>query len=117
VSGDRGRPLETLVLDLVDVERGYRDELAAIHARLDQIEGRTGFLSISEFAERADCAPNTVRSAIENDLIRVVVLGPRTMVIPESELTGRYLSEYDTRPRLRLVPASGHEQGPAPPAA
>lgn len=75
-----------VIAALVDTERARLDELRAIRVRLDELEGRQRTYTIRQFAEACNCSEGTVRTAIAAGRIRAVRLGPRTTVIPSSEL-------------------------------
>jgi hypothetical protein len=89
--------LTDLVQVLVDLERDRNAHLARIEARIAALEPAPDFLTIPQFAERAQCHPSTVKRAIANDLIRTVKLGDNTEVIPATECLGEFASERRRR--------------------
>ena len=92
---------EQLVRMAAALELEHTRELEAMRRRLDRLEGNPGVMTVSEFARACGRSVRTIDRAIDADLIRVVVLGPRSRVIPVTELDGRYASEF--APQLRAV--------------
>lgn len=89
--------------EMLRLEQQRSEDLAAIRARLDQLEGRPDAYTIPRFAEICHCSEKTIRRAIDDDLIRVIYLGDRTTVIPAAELDGHFASERARR-QLRSIP-------------
>lgn len=94
--------LVEVVAMLARVEQERVREMAGIRAELARLKGPGDALTISEFARRAKCSPNTVRRAIDEGRLRTVDLGDRTTRVPSSELEGSFIAERRRR-QLRTI--------------
>lgn len=90
--------LTDLVSVLADLERERNETLERMAARLDALEARPEVYSVADFADVCGCHADTVRKAIDEDLIRSIQIGDRTTLIPSTELAGEWAS--DRRRRL-----------------
>lgn len=89
--------LADLVAVLAELERERNATLDRIAARLDALEARPEVYSVADFAGVCGCHPDTVRKAIDDDLIRSIQIGDRTTLIPSTELTGEWASDRRRR--------------------
>lgn len=93
---------KTLLEAAAELEVQHLELLERIDLRLGQLDRPVVTYTPRQFATVCHTSERTIRRAIDDDRIRIVVLGDRSIVIPSTELTGDFASHHRRR-QIRAV--------------